>query len=338
MTVHIRKSGGVPPVPPVRRPSRLVELEALDGAISLERLLDALHQAGHRLPVHVALYITHELARALRRLHDSVDQQGHSLARVHGSVSGRNVLLLRSGRVRLVARGALPTNGDRHADLFMLGVATWEMLVGWAPPDADTVMPAAPSSLRPGLPDAVDALVLRAIDRHPARRYASAGSLAGDAARFLATRPDPRRGLRLLLRQLLEGGAPVDPSGVTRQTKVPWRDGTGSLPPLPPPPPSFPSTPRPSESARLAPEATDSLQAREPLLRRPWLGKLGVLLFQTVVAAILAGAALLALGLVRRAEKPAPPSAAHGALIVPMKHPPVQQPPIIIQVERHRRR
>jgi hypothetical protein len=341
-TVHIRKNGGLPPPPPVRRLSdgRIVELEGLDGAISLSRLMDALHRGGHRLPVHVAVYITHEIARALRRLHDSVDQQGHPLARVHGSVNGHNVLLLRSGRVRLIARH-LPAHGDRHADLFMLGLATWEMLVGWPPPGAESAgtMPVPPSSLRSGLPTAVDTLVLRALERHPRRRYPSAGSLAGDTARFLATRPDPRRGLRLLLHQLLESDAPSDPTGVTRQTRVPWRDGSGALPPLPPPPPSSAQLPaRPSETTRLAPVATYGLRAGELLERRPWVGKLGILLFQTVVAAILAFAALLALGLVRRAEPPAPPPATHKAVIVPIERPTVHQPPVIIHVDPHRPR
>jgi hypothetical protein len=52
-----------------------------------------------------------------------------------------------------------------------------------------------------------------------------------------------------------------------------------------------------------------------------------VFLFQTVVAAILAGAALLALGLVRRGDPPAPPPAARGTVIVPMDR--AQQPPQI---------
>jgi serine/threonine-protein kinase len=214
----------------------------------------------------------------------------------------------------------------------MLGLAAWEMLVGW-PPDSSGTRPVAPSALRPGLPDEVDAVVLRALDRRPGRRYPSAGSVASDTARFLATRPDPRRGLRLLLHQVLEGGgAPADPSGVTRQTRVPWRDGTGSLPTLPPPPPSPARAAAPPEPTRLARMATSALRTRELLQRRHWLGKIGILLFQTVVAAILAGAALLALGLVRRADPPAPPPSARGAVIVPMGRAAPQQP---IKVDPH---
>src|SRR5205814_2189278 len=85
---------------------------------------------------------------------------------------------------------------------------------------------------------------------------------------------------------------------VTRRTRVPWRDGSGALPVLPPPPaPSstqiLPPLPEPPAPAPAAPPVGALLE------RRPWLGKLGILVFQTAVATILSAQALLALGLVR---------------------------------------
>src|SRR6185436_7883323 len=170
--------------------------------------------------------------------------------------------LLRSGRVKLVARKPLSARGDRHADLFMLGLVTWEMLVGWPLADAagGRTAPAPPSALRPGLPTVVDAVVLRALERGP-RRYPGAGTLAGETARFLGTRPDPRRSLRLLLTEALDGPSDDDTSA-TRLTRVPWRDGSGALPALPPPPPSRPPS-RPPEPAPSAPVSTVSVRARE---------------------------------------------------------------------------
>jgi hypothetical protein len=87
-TVRIQTPPGLPPVAPAGRRSRIVELEGLDGAVSLSRLLDILHRSGRRMPVHVAVYVTHEIARALRHLHDAVDRQGRPLGRMHGSVDG----------------------------------------------------------------------------------------------------------------------------------------------------------------------------------------------------------------------------------------------------------
>ena len=278
------------------------------------------------------------MARALRHLHDSVDQQGQPLGRVHGSVNPHNVLLLRSGRVKLLARSALPARGDRYADLHMLGLAAWEMLVGWPPPEvgesAGRATPVPPSALRPGLPNAVDALVLRALDRRPRHRYPSAGGLAGETARFLATRPDPRRGLRLLLNEILDGTATADPTSATRLTRVPWRDGSAARvqpPELAPPTATV-------EDTTGAPVNAFSRRARALVERRRWLGRLGIFLFQTAIAAILAAAALFALNVTRRGEPPnaAPP---HRAVIVPLGEG-VQRalPPATIEVERRRPR
>ncbi|GAA4867098.1 serine/threonine-protein kinase [Actinomycetospora straminea] len=80
---------------------------------------------------------------------------------------------------------------DRRADVYALAVVLHECLVGAPPFDGDmpamlhqhlTVTPAPPSSRRPGLPPALDAVVLRGLAKRPEERFASAGELA-DAAR-----------------------------------------------------------------------------------------------------------------------------------------------------------
>jgi len=73
-------------------------------------------------------------------------------------------------------------------DIYALGALLFELLTGRLPFEADTTMgvilkhlyddPPRPSSLRPELPAALDALVLRAMHKEPAERYPSAGALA----------------------------------------------------------------------------------------------------------------------------------------------------------------
>ncbi|HEU4322219.1 MAG TPA: serine/threonine-protein kinase [Roseiflexaceae bacterium] len=73
-------------------------------------------------------------------------------------------------------------------DVYALGVVLFELLAGRLPFEADTAMgvvlkhlydpPPAPTSVRPSLPPALDAVVLRALEKEPSARFPSAGALA----------------------------------------------------------------------------------------------------------------------------------------------------------------
>ena len=75
-----------------------------------------------------------------------------------------------------------------HSDMYSLGVALYELLTGKRPFTADNIDEllqkilkgdaAPPSSLRAGLPQSVDTVVLRAMKRKPEHRYAKWGDFA----------------------------------------------------------------------------------------------------------------------------------------------------------------
>jgi eukaryotic-like serine/threonine-protein kinase len=166
-------------------------------------LKEMLHDNG-RLPPAVALEIMTGVLGGLAAAHAS--------GIVHRDVKPENVLLTADGRIKvadfglaraLTAAGHTRTGlligtvayvppeqvtGDStgpRGDVYSAGVMLFQMLTGRVPFTGDTPLSVAyqhvntdvpaPSTLTPGLPPAVDQLVLAATSRDPARRPADAG-------------------------------------------------------------------------------------------------------------------------------------------------------------------
>lgn len=88
---------------------------------------------------------------------------------------------------------------DGRSDLYSLGIVMYEMLTGSAPFLAETPIavaykhvterPAAPRSINPAIPPALETIVLKCLQKDRANRYADASELRSDLLRFLDDRP-----------------------------------------------------------------------------------------------------------------------------------------------------
>ncbi len=191
-----------------------VRMEHVEGA-SLFEVLKRAAEAKTLLPLEATLSLGASIARALDYAHHAVDAEGRPLGLVHRDVTPHNMLLSRSGVVKLIDFGVaraeqsllrtLPgmikgklaymsieqAQGkvvDGRTDIFALGVCLWESLTGRRLFRAETEVQtmqrvfacqvAPPSMYRAEIPAEVDALVLKAVARAPADRFARASDLA----------------------------------------------------------------------------------------------------------------------------------------------------------------
>lgn len=147
----------------------------------------------------------------------------HERGIVHRNVTPWNVLVAQTGVVKLInvgraigntspdqlriTNGAVPehfvspeqANGlppTPSSDIYSLGIIAYEMLTGTLPCHGTTpaeiaaahvrVPPQPPSLRMPGIPMSVDAVIFRALEKDPSRRFPTAGSFAAAMAAWNA--------------------------------------------------------------------------------------------------------------------------------------------------------
>jgi WD40 repeat protein len=103
------------------------------------------------------------------------------------------------GTLRYMPPERFEGTGDGRADVYSLGVTMYELLVlqpAFDSPDRLKLMaqicaddPVRPRALDPRIPRDLETIVLKAIEKNPARRYQSAGDLAEDLRRFIDDEP-----------------------------------------------------------------------------------------------------------------------------------------------------
>jgi WD40 repeat protein/tRNA A-37 threonylcarbamoyl transferase component Bud32 len=131
------------------------------------------------------------------------DDSGRVWVTDFGLAKIENEDLTQSGTVLGTLRYAAPEQirgaPDARSDLYSLGLTLYELLTLKPAFDADSPLqlldrvahtePPRPRSIDPRIPADLETIVLKAIDKEPARRYQSAGELAADLQRFLADEP-----------------------------------------------------------------------------------------------------------------------------------------------------
>jgi hypothetical protein len=217
----------------------------------------------------------------LHAAHEAKSEQGQSLNIVHRDVSPQNVLVGIEGVARVLDFGVAKAIGrvqttregqikgklaymppeqlrggrvTRQADVYAAAVVTWEALTGarlfsgeheGALVTSILMHPIrAPSEVAPHLPAAFDAVVMRGLDRDPAKRYATAREMALDLERCAGVASTSEVGewveslagtelsKRAALMAAIEGSTPTRPS---ERIRVPVSSTTSDMPTNPAP-------------------------------------------------------------------------------------------------------
>jgi serine/threonine protein kinase len=201
--------------------SYFIALEYVNGR-DLRGIFEEVRKIGQTMPMPQVCYLVMQLCEGLDYAHNKRDAQGRELNLVHRDVSPQNVLVGYEGEVKLIDFGIAKAAGkasktqagilkgkfgymspeqvrglpiDRRSDIFALGIVLYEMLTGErlfiGESDFSTlekvrnveIIP--PSSFNADIPEKLESIVLKALEKNVEDRYQNAIDLHDDLQLFL---------------------------------------------------------------------------------------------------------------------------------------------------------
>lgn len=183
-------------------------MEYIDG----ETLKDYINKEG-KLSWKDTIHFVVQILRALQHAHDK--------GVVHRDIKPQNIMVFNDGTVKVMDFGiakfardegktatdqaigsvhyispeqASGTTTDAKSDIYSVGVMMYEMLTGKKPFDSDNPVaialmhtrdiPERPRAVNPDIPDGLEEIVLRAMEKDPSDRYQSSVDMIGDLEKF----------------------------------------------------------------------------------------------------------------------------------------------------------
>ncbi len=268
--------------------------------LPLRRVREVITQLGSALDYAHSRQVIH---RDIKPANVLIDEQGNCL------LSDFGVAKILAGPAQVLTGTGTPgTPGymspeqlrgdpiDARSDIYSLGVMLYQMTTGHLPFEADTpyggalkalqTPPPSPQLLNEDLPDGVERVILKALEKDPDQRYATAGALVRALHKAIPDAPDPgtgsdtevrtgdsgRRGTRLI--RFLAAGAVLLLAAILLLS---WQAGSGGrasptpslapnvisaiTQPSPSAAPAASATPTPTSTATPAPTPTPTVTA-----------------------------------------------------------------------------
>ena len=219
-----------------------IVMELIDG-ITLKQYMQ---KKGDKLNWREALHFITQIVKALGHAH------GRGI--IHRDIKPHNIMVLRDGSVKVADFGiARLTNSahstltqealgsvhyispeqakgshiDARSDLYSAGVVLYEMLTGRLPFEGDSPVsvaiqhinsiPLTPREIDPTIPEALEAITMRAMAPDPDARYASADEMLADLEEF---RKNPSINFDYTMDDLFRDSAPEEPTQIIPGTGI----------------------------------------------------------------------------------------------------------------------
>jgi TonB family protein len=317
-----------------------IAMEYVEGT-DLRTVLKSGRESGLPMPIPLAVYVASKVASALDYAHRRRDARGEELRIVHRDVSPQNILISHEGEIKLCDFGIAKADRkvsrtesgslkgklqymspeqawgktiDHRSDLFSLGCVLHEMLTGERLFRGDSDMTVLelvrkadvppPSRVNAEVPEALDAIVLKALAKDPEDRYATGSELLRDLESILYSyTPAPGSAdVAIYLNRLREAPATTPPAQPAKPRPAPTAPASKRAPvaeaaSAPPPaaavaPPSSPVVPavRPAEGGPESPGVFGSFSAArvdsEKRGRLPLYGGIAAVLLVGVILAV----------------------------------------------------
>jgi len=199
-----------------------IAMEYVHG-VNLQEFMARHLELGLKVPIDLGAFIMSRVCRGLEYAHSKRDRNGHPLGVVHRDISPKNLMISAEGEVKITDFGIAKAKKlmkdqegtvlmgkaqymspeqaaymatDRRSDIFSLAVVMTELLTGESifgtTEDTTTILGNVaqkaipkPRDLNPEIPEALEKIILKALERNVSRRYQDAGKIGYDLEYFM---------------------------------------------------------------------------------------------------------------------------------------------------------
>ncbi len=199
-----------------------IAMEYVQG-VNLQEFMNRHIELNLKVPIDLGAFIISRVCRGLEYAHSKRDKSGALLGVVHRDISPKNVMITAEGEVKITDFGIAKARGlmkdqegqvlmgkaqymspeqaqymqtDRRSDIFSMAIVMMEMLTGeniFGSTEETTVIlnnvvsrdVPKPRDINPEIPEALEKVILKALERNITKRYQDAGKMGYDLEYFM---------------------------------------------------------------------------------------------------------------------------------------------------------